>query len=102
LSEFGARFEGPLSSVIVFAADLVFKMGRKLLEKKEGKQPKIDDHTSPPHGPLSIPAIAGLVTTGVVVGFCIFLCACFQRKRKATAHTVLAKDPNSSEYSFLI
>ncbi|XP_062147994.1 calmodulin-binding receptor-like cytoplasmic kinase 3 isoform X3 [Alnus glutinosa] len=79
------------------SADLVFKMGRKLLEKKEEKHPKIGDHMSPPHRSLPTPAIAGLATTGVVVGFCIFLCACFQRKRKATAHTVLAKDPNSTD-----
>lgn len=28
---------------------------------------------------------------------CGLLCPCFYRKRKATAHTVLSKEPNSSE-----
>jgi hypothetical protein len=75
-------------------------MGRKLLEvaaKKAAIHSQNNDQKS------STRKIAGLATAGGLVVCCIFLCTCFQRKRKATtAHTVLAKDPHSSEYNFLI
>jgi hypothetical protein len=74
-------------------------MGRKLLQV-DVKRAAI--HSQNNDQKLT-PKIVGLATAGGLVVCCIFLCTCFQRKRKATtAHTVLAKDPHSSEYNFLI
>lgn len=98
----GCIFEGYLGSnnceLDLSSADLVFKMGRKLSQKNAGGKstgpsPKNDRRGSKV---LSTPKIVGLATSGVL-GCCIFLCACFKRKKKATDHTVLAKDPHSTD-----
>ncbi|KAE7996110.1 hypothetical protein FH972_000858 [Carpinus fangiana] len=75
-------------------------MGRKLLEVDATKRAAIPSKMNDHHKSkvLSTPKTAGLATTGGLVLCCIFLCTCFQRKRKATtAHTVLAKDPHTTD-----
>ncbi|KAM3762040.1 hypothetical protein ACB098_01G314500 [Castanea mollissima] len=69
---------------------LVFKAGRKLFQRNLKEEPK-------KHGRhhMSTPKIAGMATTAALVLCCVFLCACFQRRKKPTSHTVLSKDPHS-------
>ncbi|KAG6724026.1 hypothetical protein I3842_03G237900 [Carya illinoinensis] len=80
-------------------ADLVFKIGRKLSQKevKEGQGNRHQKNRPNGHKRRLTPRIAGMAGTGVVVLCCVFLCACFQRKKKATSHTVLAKEPHSMD-----
>lgn len=51
-------------------------------------------------GPLLTTKKVGIAATGLFIMTCALLCPCFYKKRKATAHTVLAKDPNSSKPSY--
>lgn len=51
-------------------------------------------------GSLSTTKKVGIAATGLFVMSCALLCPCFYKKRKATAHTVLARDPNSSKPSY--
>ncbi|XP_041003221.1 calmodulin-binding receptor-like cytoplasmic kinase 3 [Juglans microcarpa x Juglans regia] len=77
-------------------ADLEFKIGRKLSQKEEGQENRYQNNHPNGHKRLT-PKIAGMATTGVLVLCCVSLCACFQRKRKATSHTVLSKEPHSMD-----
>jgi hypothetical protein len=76
---------------------LVSKAGRKLFQKEE-KKPTMTDSQDHHSKRFATSKIAGVATGGALVLCCVFLCACFQKKRKATSHTVLSKDPNISEY----
>lgn len=97
-------------TVAVLAAKSTLKQGRKLLQKVVGEQSKNHDvgHDLPPKEKKNDPTTfstgkqVGLVATGIVVMSCGLMCPCFYRKRKPTAHSVLAKDPNSSEFSISI
>lgn len=84
--------------MLFFAADLGFKIGRKLSQKEEVREGPKNQHPKNP-SEHQTPKIVGMATTGGVLVLCCcgFLCACFQRKRKASSHTVLAKEPHSSE-----
>ncbi|XP_048227797.1 calmodulin-binding receptor-like cytoplasmic kinase 3 isoform X2 [Ricinus communis] len=76
--------------------DLPLNQGRKILQKDVGQdippKKKKDDPMS-----FSTPKQVGIVATGIVVISCGLLCPCFYRKRKATSHDVLAKDPISMD-----
>lgn len=97
-------------SLSSFAAKLSFKTGRKMLQKEgreEPKGPKSHDggqniHHRGKNDPesLSTTKKVGAAATGVIFLSCALLCPCFYRKRKATEHAVLSKDPNSSESSY--
>ncbi|XP_022755189.1 calmodulin-binding receptor-like cytoplasmic kinase 3 [Durio zibethinus] len=72
--------------------------GRKLLQ-----EPKKDDD-KPDHNPkgknnkrYSASTKVGIAAAGTFLTFCVFICPCLYRKRRATAHTVLARDPNSMD-----
>lgn len=43
----------------------------------------------------------GLIAGGLVIMSCAIICPCIYRRRKATAHTVLSKEINSSECFYL-
>lgn len=89
----GNHCELDLSSV-----ELVFKMGRKLLEGGQSERPASLTPKNQPHSSRKLSGpIVGVVTTGVLVACCVFLCACFQRRKRLTAHSVLAKDPISMD-----
>ncbi|KAF2310585.1 hypothetical protein GH714_014961 [Hevea brasiliensis] len=84
-------------------ANLSLKGGRKLLQKEVGEQSKIHGGQDIPpkekkNNPTTLtPKHVGLVAAGIVVITCGLLCPCSRRKRKATAHPVLAKDPISMD-----
>ncbi|KAL4654175.1 hypothetical protein ACB092_01G359100 [Castanea dentata] len=90
----GCIFDGYLGSnhckMDLSLDGLVFKAGRKLFRRNLKEEPK-------KHGQhhMSTPKIAGMATTAALVLCCVFLCACFQRRKKPTSHTVLSKDPHS-------
>lgn len=90
----GCIFDGYLGSnhceVDLSLDGLVFKAGRKLFQRNLKEQSKF-------HGRhrMSTPKIAGMATTAALVLCCVFLCACFQKRKKPTSHTVLSKDPHS-------
>lgn len=46
---------------------------------------------------LSMTKKVGIAASGTLLVCCVFLCPCFYKKRKETAHNVLAKDANSSK-----
>lgn len=91
------------------AAESPLKRERTLLQKEVRQESSIRDlgQDNPPEDKkddpktLSTPQKTGIAATGIVFMCCSFLCPCFYRKRKATALTVLEKDPNSSEYKFI-
>ncbi|KAK7832634.1 calmodulin-binding receptor-like cytoplasmic kinase 3 [Quercus suber] len=92
----GCIFDGYLGSnhceVDLSLDGLVFKAGRKLFQRNLKEQSKF--HGRHRHH-MSTPTIAGMATTGAFVLCCVFLCACFQKRKKPTSHTVLSKDPHS-------
>ncbi|XVF34578.1 hypothetical protein REPUB_Repub18cG0070600 [Reevesia pubescens] len=78
-------------------ADLSIGGGRKLLQ-----EPKKDD--LPDHNPeeknnkkYSASTKVGIAAAGIFLACCGLACPCFYRKKRATAHTVLTKDPNSTD-----
>ncbi|KAJ6731871.1 NODULATION RECEPTOR KINASE-LIKE PROTEIN [Salix purpurea] len=84
-------------------ADFPLRRERNLLQQKEREEPSNHDPgRDTPKGKddpetLSTPYKAGLAVAGVVVLCCGILCPCLYKKRKATTHTVLEKDPNSMD-----
>ncbi|XP_075643046.1 calmodulin-binding receptor-like cytoplasmic kinase 3 isoform X1 [Castanea sativa] len=90
----GCIFDGYLGSnhckMDLSLDGLVFKAGRKLFQRNLKEEPKKHDQHH-----MSTPKIAGMATTAALVLCCVFLCACFQRRKKPTSHTVLSKDPHS-------
>ncbi|KAF2318107.1 hypothetical protein GH714_041453 [Hevea brasiliensis] len=91
--------------VTVLAANLSLNRGRKLLQKQIAEQSKshdivqdipLEEKKNDPTT-FSTPKQVGLVATRIVVMGCGLLCPCFYRKRKATTHSVLAKDLNSMD-----
>ncbi|KDP30237.1 hypothetical protein JCGZ_17019 [Jatropha curcas] len=103
----GCIFEGYRSSgycgLDLSLADLTLKRGRKVLEKKVKGQSKIYDtgedipqkKKNNDSTTFSTSKQVGIIATGIVAMSCGLLCPCFYRKRKATSHTVLSKDPIS-------
>ncbi|XP_075643053.1 calmodulin-binding receptor-like cytoplasmic kinase 3 isoform X2 [Castanea sativa] len=95
----GCIFDGYLGSnhckMDLSLDGLVFKAGRKLFQRNLKEEPKKHDQHH-----MSTPKIAGMATTAALVLCCVFLCACFQRRKKPTSHTVLSKDPHSNSASF--
>ncbi|KAJ4709069.1 Kinase family protein [Melia azedarach] len=101
---FEGYFEGDYCGL---EAKLSFKTGRKMLQKEgreEPKGPKSHDggqniHHRGKNDPesLSTTKKVGAAATGVIFLSCALLCPCFYRKRKATEHAVLSKDPNSMD-----
>ncbi|XVF88307.1 hypothetical protein PTKIN_Ptkin19aG0039500 [Pterospermum kingtungense] len=47
----------------------------------------------------STPTIIGIAGAGILLICCIFMCPCLYRKKRATAHTILTKDPHSTNSS---
>ncbi|KAF9662854.1 hypothetical protein SADUNF_Sadunf18G0097600 [Salix dunnii] len=85
-------------------ADFPLRRERNLLQKKEREEPSSHDfgRDTPKEKKddpktLSTPYKAGLAVAGVVVLCCGFLCPCLYKKRKATTHNVLEKDPDSMD-----
>ncbi|GAY37403.1 hypothetical protein CUMW_028720 [Citrus unshiu] len=103
------RFEGYSGSdycgLDLSLAKLSFSPGRKNLQKEVKEEPKTHDAGQNFHpreeknysGSLSTTKKVGIAATGLFVMSCALLCPCFYKKRKATAHTVLARDPNSMD-----
>lgn len=78
--------------------NLPSKAGRKLLQKDL-------DNNSTSQGvskPVATNKVGIFAGGGALLVCCAVLCPCFYGKRqKATAHAVLAKDPNSSKLKFV-
>ncbi|XWS17096.1 hypothetical protein CRYUN_Cryun33cG0038600 [Craigia yunnanensis] len=70
--------------------------GRKLLQEWK-KEDDIPDHN--PKGKnnkkYSAPTKVGIAAAGIFLTCCVFICPCLGKKKRANAHTVLTKDPNS-------
>lgn len=76
--------------------DFPLKAGRKLLKKDSNTESKPQGDSKP------IPVhVVGISAGGALFACCLVLCPCFFKRRKATSHAVLSKDPNSSELMFL-
>ncbi|XP_021277581.1 calmodulin-binding receptor-like cytoplasmic kinase 3 [Herrania umbratica] len=82
-------------------ADLSLGGGRELLQEHLKEH---DEHDEPALKPkdknkrkYSVPTKVGMVAAGILLTCCVFICPCFYRKKRATAHTVLEKDPNSMD-----
>ncbi|XP_024033685.1 calmodulin-binding receptor-like cytoplasmic kinase 3 [Citrus clementina] len=107
--QYSQRFEGYSGSdycgLDLSLAKLSFSPGRKNLQKEVKEEPKTHDAGQNFHpreeknysGSLSTTKKVGIAATGLFVMSCALLCPCFYKKRKATAHTVLARDPNSMD-----
>ncbi|XWS70748.1 hypothetical protein CRYUN_Cryun03dG0075400 [Craigia yunnanensis] len=76
-------------------ADLSVGRGRKLFQK----QKKEDDHKPKrkKNKRYSASTKVGIAAAGTFLICCVFICRCLYWKKGATAHTVLAKDPNSMD-----
>lgn len=76
--------------------------GRKLLQKVV-REVTIEHQKSRPteakndHKSVLTQKKLAMAVPGIFVLCCAFLCPCFHARRKETTHTVLAKDPVSSE-----
>ncbi|OMO73159.1 hypothetical protein CCACVL1_17432 [Corchorus capsularis] len=76
------------------SVDLSLEGGRKLLQEPPKEDEKADQR---PKG-YSVPAKVGMAAAaGLFLTCCVFICPCLFRKRRADAHTVLEKDPNSMD-----
>jgi len=75
--------------------NLPLKAGRKLLKDLSNESTPRGDSN-----PVSSKVVV-IGAGGALLVCCAVLCPCFYAKRrKATSHAVLAKDPNSSELMF--
>ncbi|XVE63671.1 hypothetical protein DITRI_Ditri07aG0038300 [Diplodiscus trichospermus] len=74
--------------------------GRKILEdsKKENDMPNHKPEGKKDKG-YSPPTKVGMAAAGFFLTCCIFTCPCIFRKKRATARTVLTKEPNSTDSS---
>ncbi|WVZ10330.1 hypothetical protein V8G54_014860 [Vigna mungo] len=72
--------------------DFPLKAGRKLLKKDSNTEskPQGDSKPNPAH-------VVGISAGGALFACCLVLCPCFFKRRKATSHAVLSKDPNSMD-----
>ncbi|KAL5786362.1 hypothetical protein ACOSQ2_008754 [Xanthoceras sorbifolium] len=84
--------------------EVPFKGGRKILQKEVREESEARDigQTHPTEEindpkSLSTTKKVGLIGSGILVMSCALLCPCIYRKRKATAHAVLSKEPNSTD-----
>lgn len=84
--------------LVVLAAYLSVGGGRKLLQEPK-KEDDIPDHNSKGknYKRYSASTKVGIAAAGTFLICCVFMCPCFYRKKRTTAHNVLANDPNSSE-----
>ncbi|XP_014508696.1 calmodulin-binding receptor-like cytoplasmic kinase 3 [Vigna radiata var. radiata] len=72
--------------------DFPLKAGRKLLKKDSNTESKPQGDSKP------IPVhVVGISAGGALFACCLVLCPCFFKRRKATSHAVLSKDPNSMD-----
>lgn len=82
---------------LLLAVNLSSKGGRKLLQKDLNN----NSTTQGDSKPVSSYQV-GIFAGGALLVCCAIVCPCFYAKRrKATAHTVLEKDSNSSELMFI-
>lgn len=104
--ELKVKFLGPLLGVTYFAVDFLSETGRRLLLDHSRDESKVHDQKYRTGGSdsktLSTPKKVGVVAAGAVLACCLFICPCFYKKRKNTAHSVLEKDPNSSRSIFYL
>ncbi|TKY54800.1 Calmodulin-binding receptor cytoplasmic kinase 3 [Spatholobus suberectus] len=77
----------------VSSVNLPLKAGRKLLQKVLSSE-----STSQGDSKSTSSRVVGFYAGGALLACCVVLCPCFFRKRrKATSHAVLTKDPNSMD-----
>jgi len=76
--------------------DFPLKAGRKLLKTDSNSDSKSQGDPKPVSA-----HVVGISAGGVFFVCCLVLCPCFFKRRKATSHAVLTKEPNSSELMFL-
>lgn len=73
--------------------NLPLKAGRKLLQKDLSSEPPSQRDSEPLSSPL-----VGIYAGGALLACCAVLCPCFfAKRRKATSHAVLSKEPISSD-----
>lgn len=93
---------------VTYFVDYLSDTGRKLLKEDSSDKstihgpnsyPRQEEHDSTTP---STPKEVGVAAAGAILSCCVFICPCFFRKRKETAHSVLDRDPNSSEFNLII
>ncbi|BAT76294.1 hypothetical protein LR48_Vigan01g254000 [Vigna angularis] len=72
--------------------DFPLKAGRKLLKKDSNTESKPQGESKP-----LAAHVVGISAGGALFACCLVLCPCFFKRRKATSHAVLSKDPNSMD-----
>ncbi|XP_050388179.1 calmodulin-binding receptor-like cytoplasmic kinase 3 [Argentina anserina] len=90
--DIGRRYCGLVLSLVDFS----FKTARKLMHN----EPK--DGSPIHHGKdlyMFTTKTVGIAASGALLVCCVFLCPCFYKKRRETAHNALAKDTNSMDNS---
>lgn len=79
------------------AVDFPSRTVRKLLQKESRDKSTFDNKKKKDFASLSATTKVGIAASGMFLACCVFLCPCFFKKRRESAHRVLAKEPNSSE-----
>lgn len=84
------------------ADELPLEAARKLLQgsitvetSKHHKSLPVEENE---HKPVLNPKSLAMAVPGMFVLCCAFLCPCFRARRKESEHTVLSKEPVSSEF----
>lgn len=89
-----------------FADELPLEAGRKLLQKVVREETTEHQKSKPSEAKTDHKSVLtskklAMAVPGMFVLCCAFLCPCFRKRRKETVHTVLSKDPVSSESKHL-
>ncbi|GLU09627.1 hypothetical protein SLE2022_264760 [Rubroshorea leprosula] len=96
------NLEGDSCKLGLSSAEFAFSPARRLLLKEgrgdnSGNDSAQASNTSGKNNGrhfMSTPTIVGMAAIGLIMS-CVIICPCFYKRRRATAHTVLAKEPNS-------
>ena len=67
------------------------------MQKESRDKSTFDNKEKKDFASLSATKKVGIAASGMFLACCVFLCPCFFKKRRESAHKVLAKEPNSSE-----
>ncbi|XP_050126901.1 calmodulin-binding receptor-like cytoplasmic kinase 3 [Malus sylvestris] len=77
--------------------DFPLRTVRKLLQKESRDKSTFDNKEKKDFASLSATTKVGIAASGMFLACCVFLCPCFFKKRRESAHKVLAKEPNSMD-----
>ncbi|XP_048440894.1 calmodulin-binding receptor-like cytoplasmic kinase 3 [Pyrus x bretschneideri] len=77
--------------------DFPLRTVRKLLQKESKDKSTFDNKEKKDFASLSATTKVGIAASGMFLACCVFLCPCFFKKRRESAHKVIAKEPNSMD-----